>query len=167
MPDAPKVLAPACTTFARYGRTRQGSWHLNKSRVVAVTEIVRAANPYPPDCPGLLRLDSYIPTVDVNKMSISSLFWCLFGLLHVAFANVEKVIFTAPPATVVPQDAAIDSLLMIPLNHEFPSARTYFNASFLTTDGQDGEVSWLLLDNLNPGQRYEVRVCWLATVGFE
>lgn len=100
-------------------------------------------------------------------MDFSFVHWCLLWLLPFTLANVEKVIFTAPPATVVPQDAAIDSLLMIPLNHDFPAARTYFNATFLTPDRQDGSVSWLLLDNLNPGQRYEVRLCWLATVSFK
>lgn len=30
--------------------------------------------------------------------------------------------------------------------------------------GGKGTESWFLLEGLVPGQRYEVRVCWVATV---
>lgn len=83
--------------------------------------------------------------------------------LHVA-ANVEKVIFTAPGAQSKVQDASLDNLLLTTLSESYPSVRTYINASFPTSTSPKGTESWFLLDGLVPHQRYEVRICWAATV---
>lgn len=83
----------------------------------------------------------------------------------VAHANVEKTIFLAPaPATVPSDEPDLDDLGLERLSPQRPVVRTHLNASFPTTAAPDGTDSWFFLENLNPGQRYEVRVCWLATV---
>jgi hypothetical protein len=83
----------------------------------------------------------------------------------VAQANVEKAIFLAPPETTIPSEQPdFDDLGLERLSPQNPIVRTRLNASFPTTDAPDGVDSWFFLENLNPGQRYEVRVCWLATV---
>lgn len=82
--------------------------------------------------------------------------------LHVA-ANVEKTIFKAPDSISVPQDAAIDNLLLTRLHPGKLSTRTFLKASFPTDERPHGDETWLLAEGLNPGQRYEIRVCWLAT----
>ncbi|CAG7991675.1 unnamed protein product [Penicillium nalgiovense] len=82
----------------------------------------------------------------------------------VAQANVEKTIFLAPaPATVPSEEPDLDDLGLERLSPQRPVVRTRLNASFPTTEAPDGTDSWFFLENLNPGQRYEVRVCWLAT----
>ncbi|CAG8890660.1 unnamed protein product [Penicillium egyptiacum] len=82
----------------------------------------------------------------------------------VAQANVEKTIFLAPaPATVPSEEPDLDDLGLERLSPQRPVVRTRLNASFPTTETPDGTDSWFFLENLNPGQRYEVRVCWLAT----
>lgn len=83
----------------------------------------------------------------------------------VAQANVEKTIFLAPaPATVPSGEPDLDDLGLERLSPQRPVVRTHLNATFPTTAAPDGTDSWFFLENLNPGQRYEVRVCWLATV---
>ncbi|KAJ5787065.1 hypothetical protein N7457_002055 [Penicillium paradoxum] len=82
----------------------------------------------------------------------------------VAQANVEKTIFLAPaPATIPSDEPDLDDLGLERLSPQSPVVRTRLNASFPTTAAPDGIDSWYFLENLNPGQRYEVRVCWLAT----
>ncbi|KAJ5427205.1 hypothetical protein N7465_002275 [Penicillium sp. CMV-2018d] len=82
----------------------------------------------------------------------------------VAQANVEKTIFLAPaPATVPSDEPDLDDLGLERLSPQRPVVRTHLNASFPTTAAPAGTDSWFFLENLNPGQRYEVRVCWLAT----
>lgn len=84
------------------------------------------------------------------------------GVTH---ANVEKTIFLAPPTTILPsEELDLDDLGLERLSLEHPVVRTRLNASFPTTDAPEGTDSWFFLENLRPGQRYEVRVCWLATV---
>lgn len=84
--------------------------------------------------------------------------------LHYAYANVEKVIFLAPPAEPLPTDASIDNLMLTPLSEQFPSVRTHVNASFPSKESPKGAETWFLLEGLVPNRRYEVRICWLATV---
>lgn len=87
----------------------------------------------------------------------------LLVLICTTFANVEKVIFVAPEAQALPSDASIDNLLLQSLTSRRPAIRTFLNASFPTDEAKKGSETWLLLEDLDPGQRYEVRVCWLAT----
>ncbi|CAI7604987.1 unnamed protein product [Penicillium pancosmium] len=90
-----------------------------------------------------------------------SLLSLLFSIAH---ANVEKTIFLGPPATTIPsEEPDLDDLGLERLSPANPVVRTQLNASFPTTDAPDGTDSWFFLEDLTPGQRYEVRVCWLAT----
>lgn len=92
----------------------------------------------------------------------------LFLLLTTALANVEKTIFLAPPPSPLSSSTNINpdlsDLGLDLLSPENPILRTKLNASFPSTAQPYGTESWFLLEGLNPGQRYEVRVCWLATV---
>lgn len=81
-------------------------------------------------------------------------------------ANVEKSIFIAPESIHVPaEQPTLDDLGLERLAPHLPSIRTHLNASFPSKAAPSGAESWILLEDLNPGQRYEVRICWLATVG--
>ena len=86
------------------------------------------------------------------------------ALFPTTSANVEKTIFITPEAQALPPDASIDKLLLLSLTETIPTIRTRLNASFPADDNVKGTESWFLLDGLLPTTRYEVRVCWLATV---
>ena len=79
-------------------------------------------------------------------------------------ANVEKTIFIAPSSTPLPSETGLDDLGLERLSPLSPILRTQLNASFPTSDNPLGTESWYFLEDLNPGQRYEVRICYLATV---
>ncbi|KAJ0421935.1 hypothetical protein BJY00DRAFT_101741 [Aspergillus carlsbadensis] len=84
-------------------------------------------------------------------------------LTLLAAANVEKTIFLGPSPLAIPAlNPALDDLDLERLSPENGMLRTNLNASFPTTD-EPGTESWYFLENLSPGQRYEVRICWLAT----
>jgi hypothetical protein len=98
-----------------------------------------------------------------NKISILVTYITL--LFQLSSANVEKVIFLAPHLTPIPsENLAFDDLGLHRLSPSTPILRTYVNASFPTEDEQLGKESWFYLEDLAPGTRYEVRICWLATV---
>lgn len=86
-------------------------------------------------------------------------------LTGMANANVEKTIFLAPTAAKVPtREPGPDDLGVDRLSPQSTVVRTRLNASFPSTSAPSGTDSWFFLENLTPGQRYEARVCWLATV---
>lgn len=79
--------------------------------------------------------------------------------------NTEKVIFIAPEKLKVPvQHPTIEDLKLEALSPEQWSLRTYLQAEFPTDSTPRGKSSWVLLQDLQEGQRYEVRICWAATV---
>jgi hypothetical protein len=82
-----------------------------------------------------------------------------------AIANVEKTIFTAPDSTSFgdARPNLIDLRLNI-LSSQRLSVRTVLPVIFPTEKHPRGLSSWYILDSLRPGQRYEVRICWAATV---
>ena len=87
------------------------------------------------------------------------------SLTNIVHANVEKTIFLAPSAATFPsEEPDLDDLGLERLSPENHVVRTRLNASFPSTETPEGTDSWFFLENLKPGQRYEVRVCWLATV---
>ncbi|KAE8381047.1 hypothetical protein BDV26DRAFT_105576 [Aspergillus bertholletiae] len=95
-------------------------------------------------------------------MLLQSLFF-LCTLAFLVIANVEKTIFIAPPPLTIPTaDSTLDDLGLDRLSPSSPILRTRINATF-PSNGFPGTDSWYFLENLTPGQRYEVRVCWLAT----
>lgn len=84
-------------------------------------------------------------------------------LASAVWANVEKTIFLGPlttsdtvPATLPPlhQLTPESNVWHTNLSAAFPWAANHATQS----------ATWILLEDLNPGQRYEVRVCWAATV---
>ncbi|KAI1139964.1 hypothetical protein F5Y05DRAFT_337376 [Hypoxylon sp. FL0543] len=88
----------------------------------------------------------------------------VFLLVSAASANTEKAIFLGPPTVNVPSahptlgDLHIDTLS--PTNW---AIRTNLEARFPSISKPHGKATWLILDELTEGQRYEVRVCWAAT----
>lgn len=92
---------------------------------------------------------------------------CLILGTSLVAANVEKTIFLGPEPVNMPQQSPTLSDLNIdvltPTNW---SLRTHLESTFPTPELQKGKETWLVLDSLTEGQRYEVRVCWLAIVCF-
>ncbi|GKT57225.1 hypothetical protein ColTof4_11379 [Colletotrichum tofieldiae] len=88
----------------------------------------------------------------------------LASCLDIARANTEKVIFLGPETVNIPttpptiQDLRLDVLTP----HDW-TKRLDLKASFPTEDSPSGTTTWLLLNSLTQGQRYELRVCWAAT----
>ena len=101
---------------------------------------------------------------------------CLI-LLPLAVANVEKTIFVGPAETTLPNDGpglsnlCLESLAPPREGSEITKLRTLLPVQFPTTEranevpkGFRGLQSWYILKDLKAGQRYEVRICWSATV---
>ncbi|KAK4115729.1 hypothetical protein N656DRAFT_678844, partial [Canariomyces notabilis] len=79
-------------------------------------------------------------------------------------ANTEKAIFLAPePITIPTAHPTLSDLRLDTLTPANWSLRTQLNAQFPSDTHPSGTATWLILDNLHPNQRYEVRVCWAAT----
>jgi hypothetical protein len=90
----------------------------------------------------------------------------LAAVLQFVAANVEKTIFLGPePITIPTQKPTIVDLQLDTLSPGGDtSLRTHIPAQFPTETKPRGEAYWFVLEDLTPGQRYEVRVCWAATV---
>jgi hypothetical protein len=92
--------------------------------------------------------------------------WLLWFATLVA-ANVEKTIFVAPEETTMTTDGpSLSNLCLQTLTpvEDNRKIRISLPVSFPTKDNAFGKSSWYLLQHLKPGQRYEVRICWSATV---
>jgi hypothetical protein len=108
---------------------------------------------------------SATPGCTNNTIKMRVFYLLLGSLISNVWANVEKTIFLGPPAISIPTvHPNLDDLSLIPLSPSHLSVRTRLNASFPTRGTPSGSEHWLLLDGLSPGARYEVRICWLATV---
>lgn len=100
----------------------------------------------------------------------------------IVLANVEKTIFLGPSSTpseenLIIKDASnqqaqrwldtklhqIHTLTPDPTDDR-SSLRTKINRVFPSAEYPRGQDAWFLLEGLTEGQRYEVRVCWAATV---
>jgi hypothetical protein len=91
----------------------------------------------------------------------------LAAVLTSVLANVEKTIFTAPALLPIPQQKPSLADLRLPvLTPDASEIRTNLSRVFPSKakDYASGAATWVLLDNLNPEQRYEFRVCWAAIV---
>lgn len=89
----------------------------------------------------------------------------LFSLLTPTFANTEKTIFLGPERVRVPlTHPTLTDLRLHTLTPTNSTLRTQLPARFPSDEKPKGTETWLILDDLIPGQRYEVRVCWPATV---
>lgn len=99
-------------------------------------------------------------------MKLPNSLYCLFALLVSSVtANTEKVIFTAPAAVPFTDSTpSLDVLQLQSLTHDASTLRTALNVVFPSDETPKGSDYWFLLRNLNPHQRYELRICWAATV---
>jgi len=92
----------------------------------------------------------------------------LFVLLlqvYAVVANTEKAIFLGPRSLHVPSEhPSLEDLKLEALSPQQWSIRTHIKAEFPTNSSKYGQSSWMLLHKLHEGQRYEVRICWAATV---
>ncbi|KAF2417695.1 hypothetical protein EJ08DRAFT_599867 [Tothia fuscella] len=80
------------------------------------------------------------------------------------YANTEKTIFVAPKGNTIPNvHPGLDDLCIDSLSSDNSVLRTQLSVAFPNKTSPKGLQSWYLLDQLNAGQRYEVRVCWAAT----
>jgi len=95
---------------------------------------------------------------------------CIYSLAWITqvLGNVEKVIFLGPEPIDIhnpQQQPNIDSLRLEVLSPSNTQLRRQLSASFPDpTTFWKGTEAWFLLDRLQPQQRYEVRICWAATV---
>ena len=122
-----------------------------------------------------MKLTSHddIHQVQLITSSIIMFFPSSILLLTASFAsivagNAEKAIFLGPAAISIPTTKpTLSDLNLQALSPTASSIRTNLGRVFPNADvaGQEKGVStWLLLDSLDEGQRYELRVCWSAVV---
>lgn len=98
--------------------------------------------------------------------SLCATLFCVLLLLgpH-ALANVEKTIFLAPPPlTLTASHPSLDALALQHLAHDSSELRTTLERAFPNATSPRGLASWFLLVDLQPQQRYELRICWPAIV---
>lgn len=80
-------------------------------------------------------------------------------------ANVEKTIFFGPSPIVLPNVRPSLGELRLPvLTPSQTILPTRLAVQFPTEAAPRGLESWYLLQHLEEGRRYEVRICWPATV---
>ncbi|KAM3498183.1 hypothetical protein MY10362_008488 [Beauveria mimosiformis] len=84
-------------------------------------------------------------------------------------ANADKIIFTGPEPVTYPlaspslADLNLDVIGPASLSIRTSLSRIFHNDSDPELRGKPrGRASWFILDDLTPGQRYELRVCWAA-----
>lgn len=80
-------------------------------------------------------------------------------------ANTEKIIFRAPnPITIPDFSPNLEDLKIDFVSPTRNIIRAQIVRAFPNQPEPKGLQSWYLLDSLEPSQRYELRVCWAATV---
>ena len=80
-------------------------------------------------------------------------------------ANVEKTIFLGPEAIHIPRaHPNLEDLHLEVLTPSHWRLRSRILATFPHPTSPKGTETWVLLNGLEQDQRYEVRVCWAATV---
>lgn len=100
-------------------------------------------------------------------LSIFSLIFTLLVTTSVV-ANVEKTIFLGPVALRYPaQSATINDSDLLRLSPKSPVLRHSINARLAQDEQDKGYETWVLLQGLTFEKRYEVRVCWAATVSLQ
>ncbi len=98
-------------------------------------------------------------------MRVKAALLCIVSQAWTANANVEKTIFLGPSAVTLPDARpSIDDLRLQSLSSLDPILPTQLSVHFPKDAEPHGLESWYLLSNLEEGRRYEVRICWPATV---
>lgn len=134
--------------------------HNGGVQITATTVVTnKAKNTIDFSCPALST-----PACKLMMRVVCSLF-CISTLVRTIAANVEKTIFLGPSAIQIPrQHPTIADLQLQTLTPDASKIRANVTASFSSPENPDGTISWYLLEGLTTGQRYEVRICWAATV---
>lgn len=106
-----------------------------------------------------------LPTQMRMKSTQSALaFFTFLSCAILCVANTEKTIFLGPANINFPNvSPSLSELELYYLTPNHSSLRLELPRSFPNSTHPRGLQSWYILDNLLAGQRYEVRVCWLAT----
>lgn len=108
----------------------------------------------------------YQLTTSIYISQIMQLTSCWIAFLWhavIGLCNTEKVIFIAPPEIQIPTaHPTLEDLHLHALTPQLTTHRTHLEAAFPNATAQKGVATWLVLDKLQAGQRYEVRVCWAA-----
>lgn len=90
---------------------------------------------------------------------------CIVTQVWTVNANVEKTIFVAPSPVALPDDSpSLDALRLPVLSPAHTVLPTQLAVHFPSASLPRGLESWYLLRALDEGRRYEVRICWPATV---
>lgn len=111
-----------------------------------------------------VRLLRQQPAADMRS-TFAAAALALACCLDVAHANTEKAIFLGPETVKVPTTPpTIEDLRLDVLTPDDWNKRLKLKASFPSGDSPFGATTWLIITNLTQGQRYELRVCWSATV---
>ncbi|KAI0011658.1 hypothetical protein F4779DRAFT_571577 [Xylariaceae sp. FL0662B] len=83
-------------------------------------------------------------------------------LIPPAHANTEKTIFLGPATANIPAThPTLEDLHIATLTPDSCIIRTHLEAQFPNSSSPHGKPTWVLLDELSEGQRYEVRICCL------
>lgn len=98
-------------------------------------------------------------------MRVIAALLCIVSQAWTVNANVEKTIFLGPSAVTLPDvHPNLDDLHLRSLSSLKPILPTQLSVQFPSNTKPHGLESWYLLSGLEEGRRYEVRICWPATV---
>ena len=82
-----------------------------------------------------------------------------------ALGNVEKIIFKGPAPLSIPSEGpTLENLQLLTINPTNATLRTPIQPMWANEEFPKGTTSWFIMHNLTEGQRYELRLCWAATV---
>ena len=99
--------------------------------------------------------------IRILRLSIMRLFLLLLQLASIAQANTEKTIFVAPSSISLPNvHPGLDNLCLDVVSPNNSLLHVQLPVAFPNDEAPRGIQSWYLLDRLQPGQRYELRLCW-------
>ncbi|EON61716.1 hypothetical protein W97_00932 [Coniosporium apollinis CBS 100218] len=85
-------------------------------------------------------------------------------LLVTVQANTEKVIFLGPSSITIPNiSPGLEQLQLNALSPSRNKLETQLPVKFPTDEEPRGTQHWYLIEGLEEGRRYEVRICWVAT----
>lgn len=88
----------------------------------------------------------------------------LFAFVQCSLANTEKVIFTAPPRDTLSELYDLKEEAFQTITPAISVLRASLSVAFPTIERPQGLDSWYRLEGLEENRRYEVRICWAATV---
>jgi hypothetical protein len=90
---------------------------------------------------------------------------CIVPCAWTVTANVEKTIFVVPPTAASPNESLdLKSFHLEAISPNSSLLETRLPVQFASAGAPRGLESWYLLQGLEEGRRYEVRICWPATV---